>query len=414
MLNEFKRCQFCNESVSQGASKCRYCYEWISDKPKNEQISIQKPVIKISHAKKQIIALVVFSVVFTGGLFVFGAKAFKAIIDQPIAKTCDFNSIRTSDGYIFRFLDDPDKKDSDAYITRDKVNCKYYLGEGSEKIEITTDIAQSLVNDLENSSQNNSKLIQFPGGESRKIHVSVDVVSDNPQIKEKLIDIASNLKPGNILTLQVYGGNSENTLSQKKLNINYTSVEYEMYKKTFERQRETVVYVKEKKTKREKLDMDAVISNDKQYIIHNILEFYGTFKNENAYNQTKFLFPYLKYLLDNLEEGAEYRFITEGSFNRIDQKYYNFDEKHFSYHSRRIIERLKAIEDIKSLQADNQESETMPEKLPPFHTYFDTRFKNIANKFENLCFDIVQSEADRNINWMSEKSKLYKGRECKK
>ena len=416
MLNEFKRCQFCNESVSIGASKCRYCYEWMGDKPKKIKADTNKSMEKISNKKKQIIALVLFSILFTGGLFVIGAKAFRAIIEEPVVKACNFNDLKTADGYIFRLIDDPDKKDEDSYIIRDKTNCKYYISSGEEKIEVTQELAQSLVIELENTSLSNMKPIQFPATSTKKIHASIDVVSDNPQISEKVNKLVDGLTPGSILTLQIYGGNAKNALSQKKININYTNVEFEMYKKTFERQRETVIYVRNKVDKREKLDMDAVVSNDKKFIRHNIDEFYNTFKASSDYNQSRFLYYYLDYLEDNLEVGTEYLFITDGSFSRVDQRYYNFDEKHFNYHQRRIIERLKVIEDMKNSQRESLESEQeeIPEKLPAFYTYFTSRLKDSTSKFEKLCFDLVRSEKERNTDWLNEKNKLFKSIICKK
>ncbi len=413
MLNEFKKCPYCHESISIDASKCRYCYEWISKKLKKDKIEINKEGSKISHSKKQIVALAIFAITFTSGIFVLGAKAFKMIAQESKVEVCSFNDVKTRDGYIFRLMDDPQKKESQAYVLRDKVDCKYYLKIGNNKFELTSDFQEKLLKDLENTSELNPLSVILPSSDIKKLHLSVDVVSKNEGIEKSLSDYIDNLEPETILTLQVYGGSDENALSQKKLNIHYTPVGFNMYKKTFERQRETVVYIMNKSSVQEKIDLEVINSNDKQYIKKEVIKFYKTYKDNEDYNKFRFLLTYLDYLIDNYSSDTEYRFLTSGNFSRIDSRYYDFGEKHFIYHSKRIIERLKVIEDAKARQVDSEKEVEIPSALPQFYTYFSLKFKEKVGKFKNICFELVQSEKDRNISWLNEKSKLFKSNICK-
>ena len=413
MLNEFKKCPYCHESISIDASKCRYCYEWISKKLKKDKIEINKEGSKISHSKKQIVALAIFAITFTSGIFVLGAKAFKMIAQESKVEVCSFNDVKTRDGYIFRLIDDPQKKESQAYVLRDKVDCKYYLKIGNNKFELTSDFQEKLLKDLENTSELNPLSVILPSSDIKKLHLSVDVVSKNEGIEKSLSDYIDNLEPETILTLQVYGGSDENALSQKKLNIHYTPVGFNMYKKTFERQRETVVYIMNKSSVQEKIDLEVINSNDKQYIKKEVIKFYKTYKDNEDYNKFRFLLTYLDYLIDNYSSDTEYRFLTSGNFSRIDSRYYDFGEKHFIYHSKRIIERLKVIEDAKARQVDSEKEVEIPSALPQFYTYFSLKFKEKVGKFKNICFELVQSEKDRNISWLNEKSKLFKSNICK-
>ena len=414
MLSEFKRCPFCNETVSNDASKCRYCYEWISEKTISVSVKNNSQESKISYSKKQLIAFIVFALTFTSGIFVFGAKAYKLIMADQVVETCSFDDIKTKDGYILRVMDDPDKKESESFVIRDKVNCKYYIKlAGDQKVELTNEFQENILESLENTSEENVENIILPSPEKKRVHLSVDVVTKNNQIQKKINQYIDNLDPQTILTLQVYGGNSENTLSQKKLDINYTPVEIEMYKKTFERQRENVVYIKNKLLIQEKIDLDVIRSNDKEFIKNEVANFYNTFAGDVNYNSNRFLFTYLEYLEDNIEEGVQYKFITDGNFSRIDSRYYNFTEKHYNYHSKRIIERLRLIEEAREMQKESEDDIEIPTSLPQFYTYFNKKFGEGVGGFNDICFDLVQGEKDRNINWMSEKSKLYKNKLCK-
>ncbi|MBL7057939.1 zinc ribbon domain-containing protein [Patescibacteria group bacterium] len=413
MLNEFKRCPFCNESVSADASKCRYCYEWISQKPSNfkEETKLNN---KISYSKKQVIVLAIFALVFTSSIFVFGAKAFRAIVSQPEVAACSFDDIKTADGYIFRLMDDPDKKISDNYVIRDKETCKYYIKLGNDsKFEVTPEFQGLLFGAMENTSQEAPNSIMLSSEEQKKIHLSLDVVNEDKSIQERLIEFVDSMKPQTVLTLQVYGGNSENVLSQHKLSINYTSPELNMYKKTFERQREVVIYIKDSLMTQEKIDLNVVNSNDIEFIRREVETFYETFKGDSNYNQSKFLFPYLEYLANDYEDDVEYRILTDGSFERVDSRYYNFNETHFNYHSRKIIERLKIIEDARKQQEVSDDPVEIPNVLPPFYTYFDTKLKEKVNTFKYVCFDLVQSEKDRSSDWLNERNRLYNNLTCK-
>ncbi|MCX6799986.1 MAG: hypothetical protein NT091_02465, partial [Candidatus Falkowbacteria bacterium] len=205
--------------------------------------------------------------------------------------------------------------------------------------------------------------------------------------------------------------------------INYTPQSLHMYKKTYERQRETIIYVTDKVLSEDKLDGDVVKSNNKNFIKKEVTDFYNQYKSDENYNQNKFLLPYLDSLKASYQKGTDYRIITDGTFNGVEANSYNFDEKRFIQHSQEIIARYKQIENARIEEAkyekykvvENARTEQpkyaktieVPSPLSQFDAYFSSKLKNKLNGLDGLCFELIQNETNKNVSWLSEKNKLF-------